>query len=43
MIVQIRKSGGSFVVTIPVPMMKVYDFKEGDFVNISDIFKVEKK
>ena len=43
MITQIKKIGGSLVITIPTIFIKHMEFKEGDLVDISDIVKKSKK
>lgn len=41
--VQVKKSGGSLIIILPYIFVRNYELKEGDEVNISDIFKVKKQ
>jgi len=43
MITQIKKRGTSLVIVLSSEFLKYMDFKEGDWVDISDINKVDKK
>jgi len=43
MITEIKKIGGSLVITIPTIFIKHMELKEGDLVDISDIVKKTKK
>jgi len=43
MIVQIKKRGDSKVIILPKDFLKYMDLDIGDYVNISDMIKVDKK
>ena len=43
MITQIKKFGNSLIIVLPSEFLKYMDFKEGDWIDISDINKVEKQ
>lgn len=40
---QIKKWGNCYVIVVPPEAMKFYDFKEGDWVDISDLVKIRKQ
>jgi len=42
MITQIKRSGNSLVVRLPTEFLKYMNLREGDWIDISDINKVEK-
>ena len=43
MITQIKKRGASLIVVLPTEFVRYMEFKEHDWVDISDINKVEKQ
>jgi len=43
MITQIKKFGNSLVIVLSSEFLKYMGFKEGDWIDISDINKVEKQ
>jgi len=43
MITQIKKRGTSLVIVLPSEFLKYMNFKEGDWIDISDINKVKKQ
>tara|TARA_Y100000310_G_C20643628_1_gene795335 strand:+ start:316 stop:462 length:147 start_codon:yes stop_codon:yes gene_type:complete len=43
MIVQIKSHGNSKVVVLPTTFLKFHDLKENDWVDISDIVKIQKE
>lgn len=40
---QIKDYGGSKVIVLPTPFLKFHDAKVGDWLDLSDVVKVEKK
>lgn len=43
MIIQIKRLGGSLIIRLPKNFIDFHGLKENDWIDISEIFKVEKE